>query len=95
MDMDNSTPSGINAFTDVKVIKLTVVPKDIYDISWFIDACEGIGFLQTDDAKLGKVSVFTPLSQLQDMKELIEGLKSDGLDIMIEDEFYYGRNDNE
>ncbi|MEG1800271.1 MAG: DUF4911 domain-containing protein, partial [Synergistaceae bacterium] len=76
---ENSVPSTINEFTEVKVLKLTVVPKDIYDISWFIDACEGIGFLQTDDSKLGKVSIFTPLSQLQDMKALIEGLKADGL----------------
>ncbi|HPX03375.1 MAG TPA: DUF4911 domain-containing protein [Synergistaceae bacterium] len=64
-------------------ISLRVPQKDIYYISWTIDACEGLGFLKTDDARNGEVTVFTPAELLGDMKECIEGLKSEGLDIVI------------
>lgn len=81
--------------TKVKVLALTVDPRDIYYISWIIDGCEGIGFLQTDDPKSGKVSIFTSLSLLQDIKSLIEGLIAEGLKITIDSEYDYRRKDDE
>ena len=50
---------------EIKALKFTVPHEDIYYISWIIDAAEGIGFLQTDDAKAGKITVFTPAGQEQ------------------------------
>jgi hypothetical protein len=64
-------------------ISLRVPQKDIYYISWTIDACEGLGFLKTEDAKKGEVTVFTPAELLGDMMECIDGLKSEGLDIIM------------
>lgn len=65
-------------------LKLTVPQKDIYYISWNIDACEGLGFLRTDDAKEGAVTVFTPASQLELLLEFVEGHRAEGIDITIE-----------
>ncbi len=62
-------------------ISLRVPQKDIYYISWTIDACEGLGLLKTEDAKRGEVTVFTPAELLGDMMECIEGLKNEGIDI--------------
>ncbi len=80
---------------NVKVLMLTVDPKDIYYISWIIDGCEGIGFLQTDDPKNGRVSIFAPLSLLQDIKSLVDGLIAEGLNITIDGESDYRRKDDE
>ena len=35
---------------EITAARFIVPQKDIYYISWIIDAAEGIGFLQTDDA---------------------------------------------
>lgn len=67
----------------LSVISLKVPQKDIYYISWTIDACEGIGLLRTDDPKCGEVTVFTPSELLTDMLGCIEGLRNEGLDISI------------
>jgi hypothetical protein len=67
----------------LSVISLKVPQKDIYYISWTIDACEGIGLLRTDDPKKGEVTVFTPSELLGDMLGCIEGLKDEGLEINI------------
>ena len=67
----------------LRVISLKVSQKDIYYISWTIDACEGIGLLRTDDPKKGEVTVFTPSELLGDMLGCIEGLKDEGLEINI------------
>ena len=64
-------------------ISLKVSQKDIYYISWTIDACEGLGLLKTDDPKKGKVTVFTPSELLGDMLGCIEGLRNEGLEISI------------
>lgn len=69
----------------LKLLKLTVQPKDIYYISWNIDASEGLGFLKTEDAARGKVTVFTPLSLLDDMMSMIEGLRREGIAIGIDE----------
>ncbi len=63
------------------VISLRVPQKDIYYISWIIDASEGLGFLKTEDPKSGEVTVFTPAELLCDMMECIAGLKNEGIDI--------------
>ena len=64
-------------------ISLRVPQKDIYYISWTIDACEGIGLLRTDDPKNGEVTVFAPSELLEDILGCIEGLKEEGLEINI------------
>ncbi|NLX85177.1 MAG: DUF4911 domain-containing protein [Synergistaceae bacterium] len=64
-------------------ISLMVIQKDIYYISWTIDACEGLGFLKTDNSEKGEVTVFTPLELLGDMLGCIEGLQHEGLEISI------------
>ena len=67
----------------LRVISLKVSQKDIYYISWTIDACEGIGLLRTDDPKKGEVTVFAPSELLEDILGCIEGLKPEGLEINI------------
>ncbi|MCE5201380.1 MAG: DUF4911 domain-containing protein [Synergistaceae bacterium] len=64
-------------------ISLTVPQKDIYYISWNIDACEGLGFLQTDEPSAGKVTVFTPLCLIDDMYSFIDGLRAEGVNVEI------------
>lgn len=64
-------------------LSLKVSPKDIYYISWNIDACEGLGILRTDDPRAGSVTVLAPSELLSDVLALIEGLKAEGLDIII------------
>jgi hypothetical protein len=64
-------------------LSLKVSPKDIYYISWNIDACEGLGMLRTDDAIAGNVTVHAPFELLSDILDLIDGLKAEGLDIII------------
>lgn len=66
---------------EIKALKFTVPHEDIYYISWIIDAAEGIGFLQTDDAKAGKVTVFTPVGQEGYLLSLMESLRAEGIPI--------------
>lgn len=64
-------------------LALTVPQKDIYYISWNIDACEGLALLETVDAKAGKVIIHTPKNLLNDVLSLIDGLRSEGIAIDI------------
>lgn len=66
---------------EIKALKFTVPHEDIYYISWIIDATEGIGFLQTDDAKAGKITVFTPVGQEKYLLSLMESLRAEGIQI--------------
>ncbi len=66
---------------EIKALKFTVPHEDIYYISWIIDAAEGIGFLQTDDAKAGKITVFTPAGQEEYLLSLMEALRAEGIPI--------------
>lgn len=68
----------------VHQIRLKVPQKDIYYISWNLDACEGLGLLRTDDAKEGAVTVLTPDSQLALLYDFIEGHRREGIMIEIE-----------
>ncbi len=70
---------------------LIVPQKDIYYISWIIDAAEGIGFLRTDDAKAGKITIFTPKELTCDLNSLIDALRAEGLEITEDTE--YGSNE--
>lgn len=65
-------------------IRLKVPQKDIYYISWNIDACEGLGLLRTDNTKEGAVTVLTPNSQLGLLCEFIDGHRREGIMIEIE-----------
>lgn len=70
-------------------VHLTVPPSDIFYISWNLDACDGLGFLQTDDARNGHVTIFTPASLLDELKSFIEGHRAEGIEIttdLIEEE---------
>ena len=62
-------------------LHFTVPQKDIYYISWIIDAAEGIGFLQTDDAGAGRITVFTPAEQRHHIYALAEALRAEGIEI--------------
>lgn len=64
-------------------IHAKVKTEDIYYMSWNIDACDGLGFLQTDDAKNGLVTIFTPHNLLSVLLSFLDGLKVEGLNIEI------------
>lgn len=65
-------------------VHITLPCNDIFYVSWNLDACDGLGFMQTDDAKNGKATIFTPLNLLDDIKGFIDGLKAEGMNIMID-----------
>jgi hypothetical protein len=65
-------------------VSLTVPEKDIYYISWNLDACDGLGFLCTDDPKNGKVTVITSHELMNDLYDFIKGLCSEGIEITID-----------
>ena len=65
-------------------VSLTVPEKDIYYISWDLDASDGLGFLRTDDAKNGKVTIFTPQELIADLHCFISGLCAEGIQIKID-----------
>ena len=71
---------------EITAARFIVPQKDIYYISWIIDAAEGIGFLQTDDAKTGKITVFSPKEQLPYLMEMMESLRSEGIEIKIDED---------
>lgn len=64
-------------------LSLTVQQKDIYYISWNVDAAEGLGLLQTDDAAAGKITIFTTGSMLEDLLAMVGGLKAEGVAITL------------
>lgn len=67
----------------LSVVSLKVSQKDIYYISWTLDACEGLGLLRTDNPKKGEVTIFTPTELLKEMLGCIKGLKDEGIEIEI------------
>ncbi|MGN0882307.1 DUF4911 domain-containing protein [Cloacibacillus porcorum] len=71
---------------EIAALRFIVPQKDIYYISWIIDAAEGIGFLQTDDAKAGKVTVFSPKEQLPYLMAMMESLRGEGIEIKIDED---------
>ena len=71
---------------EIAAVRLVVPPKDIYYISWIIDAAEGVGFLQTDDAKAGRITVFSPREQQPHIMALVESLRGEGIEIKTDDE---------
>ncbi len=66
------------------VLSLTVPQKEIYYISWNVDAAEGLGFLKTEDAAAGRVTIFTTGSMLDDLLSMVEGLQQEGIDIQLD-----------
>lgn len=71
---------------EIAAVRFIVPQKDIYYISWIIDAAEGIGFLQTDDAKAGRITVFSPREQLPYIMELMSSLRAEGIEIKPDEE---------
>lgn len=80
---------------EIAALHFTVPHKDIYYISWIIDAAEGIGFLQTDDAKAGKITIFSPNEQQRYLLELLAALRAEGVDIEEDKETEADERDNE
>ncbi|MBQ9881405.1 MAG: DUF4911 domain-containing protein [Synergistes sp.] len=66
---------------EIEALHFTVPQKDIYYISWIIDAAEGIGFLQTDDPKSGSITIFSPEEQKKHIYALVSALRAEGIDI--------------
>lgn len=60
---------------------LTVPKKEIFYISWTIDAYEGLGFLRTDEASEGSVSLFFPRAALTAIEEILGAFEDEGIDI--------------
>lgn len=65
-------------------LRLKVPQKDIYYISWNLDACEGLGFLMTVDAASGKVTIFSPACMLNELLCFIRGHREEGIEMEIE-----------
>lgn len=58
------------------------VPKDaICYMSWTIDAYEGIGFLRTDDAADGLISVLCSSDYGAEIEALLDAFESEGIRI--------------
>lgn len=64
-------------------VHATVSPEDIYYVSWNLDGCDGLGFLQTDSAQKGDVTIFAPANLLDEIYSFFEGLKAEGVDANI------------
>jgi hypothetical protein len=75
--------SGKNNFRSMKAVELTVPPKDIFYISWNLDACEGLGFLETNDAKAGRVTIYAPAGSIEYIYSFIEGVRAEGVDVAV------------
>lgn len=60
---------------------LAVPKSEIYYLSWTIDAYEGLGFLRTDDASEGLVSLFFPSEAADDVDALLGAFEKEGITI--------------
>lgn len=60
---------------------LTVPKENIYYVSWTVDAYEGVGFLRTDDAAAGAVSLFFSSDYLDEVKKLIDAFVAEGVGV--------------
>lgn len=60
---------------------LVVPRKDIIYVSWIVDAYDGLGFLRTDDAKTGAVSLLYPACRGEDVESLLDAFESEGVEI--------------
>ena len=59
-----------------------IVPKEeIFYISWTIDAYEGLGFLRTDDASEGFVSLLFPTEASAQIEEILGAFEEEGIAI--------------
>lgn len=60
---------------------LSVPKKEIYYISWTVDAYEGLGFTRTDDASEGMLSLLFPSGYLSEVESLLCALEAEGIGI--------------
>lgn len=59
-----------------------IIPKEeIYYVSWTVDAYEGLGFLRTDDASAGAVSLLFSSDYLEEVEKFIDSLADEGIDV--------------
>ena len=75
--------NGKNNYRSMKAVELSVPPKDIFYISWNLDASEGLGFLETNDAKAGRVTVYTPAGLIEYVYSFIESVRAEGVDVVL------------
>lgn len=68
----------------VAKVHLTMDSRDIYYASWNLDACDGLGFMQTDDAAHGKAAIITPVNLLDEVRSFVGGLQAEGMNITID-----------
>lgn len=61
---------------------LAVPKEEIFYLSWTIDAYEGLGFLRTDDASEGIVSLLFPSEAAAEVEELLGAFEAEGITIM-------------
>ena len=60
---------------------LAVPKEEIYYVSWTVDAYEGLGFMRTDDASKGLVSLLFPSGNRSEVEALLLALEAEGLEI--------------
>jgi hypothetical protein len=58
------------------------VPKEhICYMSWTIDAYDGLGFLRTDDAYKGLVSILFPSCRRDELESLLSAFEAEGINL--------------
>lgn len=73
-----------NCTKNLAIITLKTNSKDIFYITWIIDASDGLGFVKTDDINSCTISIETPISMKHYVLDLIEKLQvEEHLDIEI------------
>jgi len=55
--------------------------ENICYLSWTVDAYEGLGFLRTDDASEGRVSLFFTSDYRDEVEKLLDTFVSEGIGI--------------
>lgn len=71
--------SRFSDFPDMVRISVCLPRKWIFSLSWTVDAYEGIGFVRTDDALKGIVSLFCPAEQEEEALALLKALRKEGI----------------
>lgn len=80
--VDSDRPS-LSDFPDMVRFRLLLPRESIFFVSWTVDAYEGIGFVRTDDAIAGEVSLFCPVEQEEEAQSLLEALRREGVCLRI------------
>lgn len=74
---------AFSEFPDMVRISIRLPREWIFSLSWTVDAYEGIGFVRTDDALKGTVSLFCPTEQEGEVLALLEALRKEGIPLEV------------